>query len=485
VIAMNRKILVLTACLCIVFAGVAQAKQLSLKDAVNTALVSSPEIAAADQDADAIRAKINEARAGGRLTLGLDMNYLHLAEAPTLNVDIGNMLKPAFLGVLNAVPSYIQVPNPASPGTYVTIPNPYKAPTAAALSNASYALSYPLSKQDMRRFTLNLQKPLFTGGRVKYGVAQLRNAYVALDERAKSKQREVALSAVKAYLGAVLAKRVEIVSEEAFQTVSQHVKQAESLYKQGLIPKYELMRAQTELANQDRRSLDAKNQANLALAFFQDVIGTPDEEPPTLTTELDGSKEMKLEYEQAAATALEASTDMKALQARDRIYANGIKSAKSERLPVVAFVASADLRDEDLSILTPESYFGIFAKLPIIDGGVSHAKVTQQIAQRERNKTDITRLRNGIKLEMRKNYLDLMSAKKALEAADKAVELATESRRLAVRRFEVGEGTSIEVTDAILALSIAETNREQARYQYDSAYYSLKKALGQIVEEFN
>jgi len=115
---------------------------------------------------------------------------------------------------------------------------------------------------------------------------------------------------------------------------------------------------------------------------------------------------------------------------------------------------------------------------------VSHAKVAQQKALRNRNRTDIRRLHNGIRLEVRKNYLDLMSAKKALEASDKAVELATESRRLAERRFEVGEGTSMEVTDSILALSIAETNREQARYQYDIAFYGLKKSMGQILSEF-
>ena len=103
---------------------------------------------------------------------------------------------------------------------------------------------------------------------------------------------------------------------------------------------------------------------------------------------------------------------------------------------------------------------------------------------RNSNRTDIRRLHNGIRLEVRKNYLDLMSAKKALEASDKAVELATESRRLAERRFEVGEGTSMEVTDSILALSIAETNREQARYQYDIAFYGLKKSMGQILSEF-
>lgn len=480
---MCRKTMVIAACICVVLSGTAFSRSLSIKDAVGVALESSPEIAAANQDADAIRGKIDEVKGAGKLTLGLDMSYVHLDEAPSLSVDLGPSLKPALLGIMQSVPSYIQVPNPASPGSYVTIANPYKTPVTTALSAADFSLSYPLSKQDMRRFTLNLQKPLFTGGRVKYGVKQVKSAYEALDLRAESKRREVALSAVRSYLGAVLAARVADVMEEAYKTVGEHVKQAQSLFDEGLIPKYELMRAQTELANQDRRRIDAHNQADLAMAFFQDTIGIPDEEPPALTTELSGAEQGPASYEEAAQKALEASTDMKALEAKDRLYSAGIKSAKSDRMPAVAFAASADMRDEDLSILTPEAYYAIVAKMPILDGGVSHAKVRQQIAQRERNRTDMTRLHNGIRLETRKNYLDLMSATKALEAADKAVELATESRRLAMRRFEVGEGTSMEVTDAVLALSIAETNREQARYQYDLAYYSLRKSMGLLIED--
>jgi len=476
---MNRIQLVIATCVFIVISGVAKAGPLSLQDAVGTALVSSPEIAASDEDAAAVRARIGEARAGGRLTLGLDMNYIHLNEATVLDIPAINV-GPLATSLINPLVNILHPSATLAPAQLAGL-QAYQQ----ALAGQKITLpSFMLSKQDMRRFTLNLQKPVFTGGRVKYGVAQVRNAYSALEERAESKRQEVALATVKAYLGAVLATRVAQVGDEAYETVSRHVQQAESLFKQGLIPKYELMRAQTELANQDRRRLDAHNQADLALAFLMDMIGTPEAETPTLTTQLSGAGEMPEDFEKAAATAQAASTDMKALEARDRIYSAAIKSAVSERLPVIAVVASADLRDEDLSALTPESYFGVVAKMPILDGGVSHAKVAQQKALRNRNRTDIRRLHNGIRLEVRKNYLDLMSAKKALEASDKAVELATESRRLAERRFEVGEGTSMEVTDSILALSIAETNREQARYQYDIAFYGLKKSMGQILSEF-
>ncbi len=474
-------------------AGVsARAAELSLKQAVFTALSNNPEVAAADMDTLAVKAKIRQVRAQGRPQLNYEASYIHLEEAPNLSVDLGSYLKPAFNGIIQAIPNMWpagQVPTYTNPPTTApaTVPvysNPYKDYVRASINAADFSLHYPLSEQDMTRHTLTFQWPLLTSGRLANGTAAAKSAVTALESKANSKKNEIALSVIKAYLGVALAKRVAEVSDEAYKTVLEHEKQAESLFQQGMIAKYELMRAQTEVANQDRRRLDAVNQADLAMAFLQDVLGRPEDETPDLTDSLNGKEEFGLDYDQAVKTALEASNDMKALKARDRLYRFSERAARAENKPVVAAVASKDLYDNDLPLTTPGAFFGFVMKVPIFDAGASRAKAAEQSALRLRNATDIDRLTNGIRLEVRKYYLDLKSAGKALEAADKAVDLATESRRLATRRFEVGQGTSLEVMDSILALSIAETNREQARYQYDLAYYGLKKAMGLIMAEF-
>ncbi|MDD3927860.1 MAG: TolC family protein, partial [bacterium] len=176
--------------------------------------------------------------------------------------------------------------------------------------------------------------------------------------------------------------------------------------------------------------------------------------------------------------------DIKALQAGDRLYSAAAASARAERRPVIGAVAGVELYREDLPLTTPEGYIGVAARFPILDGGLSQAKEAEQMALKERNAADMQRLRNGLRLEAKKYYLDLNSARKALQAADKAVELATENLRLAARRFEVGEGTGLEQVDAVLTLSLAETNREQSRYQYDVSYYGLRKVIGRIRTEF-
>lgn len=442
----HQRLLLTLGLLCSLVGG-AMARPLSLADAVNTALTSNPEVTAADQDITVARTKTAQIRAQEQPKVTMDAAYLDFANVP----------------VMKTAPITLPMG-----GQQVTIPIPDMPLAASTVSTAS----------------VNFTLPLSTGGRVKYGLAQVNEGVAALHARADSTRRDVAYSVVQAYLGAVLALRVADVAEQSYATVQQHLTQAQALLQQGQIPRYEVIRAETELANADRRRLDAHNQANLALAYLQDVMGVPQEDTPTLTTTLQGTEAFALTLDDATAVALRSSSDMQALAARDRLYAAAQQSARAEMNPVIGLVATKELYINSQPFTTPGTVVGLAAQLPLYDGGLSKAKITEQQALRERNQSDVTRLTNGIHLEVRKYYLDLQSASKALLASDKAVELATESLRLATRRFEEGQGTGIEESDATLALALAQTNREQARYQYDLAYYGLQKAMGQLLTAF-
>jgi len=426
------------------------ATPLSLGDAVHLALKNNPDVAAADRDILVINTKLPQIHARERVQATAEAGVMHLEKVPTLDVP----------------PIILPLPSQLGGPQQVSLP------------------SFPLAAQNTTTLTLTAHLPLSTGGRTRYAAKQVHEATAALTARAESTRREVALAVTRAYLGVVLAQRVAEVSEEAYSTVGRHVTQAEALLKAGLIPKYDLIRAQTELANSDRRRLDAQNQIDLAYAYLMALIGQPEDERPTLTTPLDGQAVMETELPQLLQTAEAASSDMHALQALDRMYLAGAQAARAETHPIVALVAKEEVLRDDLPLTTPVGYLGLVVQVPLLDGGMAKAKAAEQHALRERNASDVDRLQNGIQLEVRKYYLDLTSARKALQAADQALALAQENLRLATRRFEVGEGNSIEQVDAVLTLSLTETNQASARYQYDLAFYGLKKATGEILGLF-
>lgn len=425
----------------------AHAAPLSLTEAVQLALQQNPDVAAADQDLRVMKAKLPQIRAMERLHASADASMIHLEQVPTLVVPPVTLPLPPQLG----------------------------GPQQVALP------TFPLAEENAATLTLTAHLPLSTGGRTRHAATQVREASTALTARAESTRGEVALAVARAYLNVVLAQHVAQVSGDAYAAVGRHVTQAEAMLNAGLIPKYDLIRAKTEQANADRRWLDARNQVDLAYAYLMALLGQPEGDRPELTTPLEVQAVVEAELPQLLQAAEAASSDMKALQARDRMYEAGAQAARAETRPIVALVAKEEVLRDKLPLTTPIGYVGVVVHVPLLDGGMADAKVAEQQALRERNANDMVRLRNGIQLEVRKYYLDFTSARKALDAAEQAVLLAQENLRLATRRFAVGEGNSIEEVDAVLALSLAETNRATARYQYDLAYYGLKKATGEIL----
>jgi outer membrane protein len=76
------------------------------------------------------------------------------------------------------------------------------------------------------------------------------------------------------------------------------------------------------------------------------------------------------------------------------------------------------------------------------------------------------------------SYLNLGEAEERIGAAQKAVESAGENYQLARGRFDAGVANIIELTDAQLALTQAQSDEAQALSDYRIAIARLERALG-------
>ena len=81
-------------------------------------------------------------------------------------------------------------------------------------------------------------------------------------------------------------------------------------------------------------------------------------------------------------------------------------------------------------------------------------------------------------------YVNLISAEEQIGAAQKAVESAQENFRLSQGRFDAGVGTIIELTDAQLALTQAQSTQAQALTDYRLAIAQLEREPRAAVKEY-
>jgi outer membrane protein TolC len=280
------------------------------------------------------------------------------------------------------------------------------------------------------------------------------------------------------YLGVLFAREVVNVQKQALASYNEHLAQADKLYKAGVVARYDLIRAQTAVKDQERRLTEAQNRADLATAALKTSLSL-DDSPVSITGALfEADEPQSLSAAQDAAS--KTNPILLALSEKVKAIGMSVEMEKADGRPQVIGVAKAELLRGALAQTDPKWVVGVEASMNIFDGGVRNARISEKEWERRQAETERQSAFDQIKLGVQSAYLEIDSAKTALTAARKSRELAEEGLRLAMRRFEVGAGTSLEVLDANVAREAAQVGEYQTLYQLDTAYFKLHRLMNDI-----
>ena len=90
----------------------------------------------------------------------------------------------------------------------------------------------------------------------------------------------------------------------------------------------------------------------------------------------------------------------------------------------------------------------------------------------------LQQVRESVALEVKQDYLNILSAKEKIRATEAAVDEAEEAYKIATVRYKSGVGINLDVLDAQYNLNSARTNYITALYDYNVGLATLEKALG-------
>jgi outer membrane protein TolC len=116
--------------------------------------------------------------------------------------------------------------------------------------------------------------------------------------------------------------------------------------------------------------------------------------------------------------------------------------------------------------------------IPIFDGGATRARVRAARQDEEQAKINLAQTQLAISQEVRNASVSLVNARARLASAQSQVTAAEEVYRLAKVRQSAGEGTYVEVVDALTQLVQARNAVISAKYDYLVAYSQLQRAVG-------
>lgn len=317
------------------------------------------------------------------------------------------------------------------------------------------------------------QYTLYDGGA---GAARFSQAAAGLSaSEAGERQTRAALIAAtsKAYFDLVASFRLAEVAEEAVALAAGHLRSAQQFYDAGQVPRADILRAQTELANERVNALGAENAVLLGQAALSDALHVPLASTFVPVDTL-GAESNPPDLDGLVATAKTHRADLAAARASVEAAQHAVDRARAGDAPSLsAFVSNGNTQPAVVPGYHNQVSAGLNLVWTLFDNGYSAGGVAAAKAGVAQARAGLEQLESGVELQVREAYLLVKQAGAQVSAAQQLVAFADESLRLAQLRYRGGVGTALELQDA-------ELRANSARQTLVAAQVALREGLVQL-----
>jgi outer membrane protein TolC len=433
-------------------------RPLTLDECVALGLANSKGLHASGAAVEASAAKAKEAGSALLPALKLGAGYTRLSEVP---------------------PFEVHLPFPAG----LPFPMPEK---------------FVVSPNYFNNFTLRLglQQPLYTGGRLRAGVAAAKSGADAAELDLMRDRAELIFALRVAYWNLYKAREFVKAIDENVARTEAHLADVKNFFDQGLLTWNEVLRAEVQLSNVRLARLDAADAAEMAGIRLDSLLGLP------LDTELEPATKIEdaaaFEDPDAAGMAGEEGDapgllekvlvrrpEPRAMDLRVKAGEAGVAMARSGWYPQVYLAGNYyNLRPNPRLLPAKDEFYSTWdislnISMDLWNWGATARQTEQAKARLVQAQDALGMIKDAVALELRQCQLELAGARAKIAVAREAVDQAEENLRIARERFREGVALNADVLDAeVLALQ-AKTNLTQTLVDAELARARLRKALGE------
>ncbi len=309
------------------------------------------------------------------------------------------------------------------------------------------------------------------------------DAQLAL-ESARSSKQALINQVTKAYYGVLMAQDSYNVFKKSFDNTKENTRIILDKYKQGTVSEFEWIRADVQVKIAQSNVVSAQSGVNMSKLQLKLLMG------------IDMFTELKVEgsladfeanmYGDALSidtTTLKSNSDLVQFDLKTKQLNHTLKIQKAAWWPTLAASFNyqyMSMGNDPFSLKYswfPYSTAGLSLSIPIFQGGARVYKQKQLNIQLDEMKSQRDNLRHSLELQTL-TYLD--NIKKAIEKIESNKEGLRQAEKAVViseKRYEVGSGTYLDITNSQLAYVQAGLSYNQSIYDYLSAKSDLEKVL--------
>ncbi len=336
-------------------------------------------------------------------------------------------------------------------------------------------------------FGVTVKLPVFYGFAV-VKEERLRRVFLEVSELEEKKAKEeLVLKVVEAFFRVVQAERRLEVAKESLKRRRAHLRNARTLYEEGLVAKHQVLRAELGVKEGEYEVVKAKTELKLAKAYLNTLMGRPASAP--LKTKGEFPKDAPVPPKgDAIAEALKSRTDLRLLDFLKKAKELEVELERSRYWPSVDLEFSYVRRGEGMFPsenpygALEDAWLGLELKWEVWDWGIRTKRVQAKKAELYAVEAKRRALVDLVKLQLEEAYGELEDLKEVLEVARSAAEVAESHFRLASERFREGLADTLEVLDAETELTRAKKELAIALAEYHIARAKLLYACGRIFD---
>jgi outer membrane protein len=285
----------------------------------------------------------------------------------------------------------------------------------------------------------------------------------------------------------VVNRELIVVQEESVRLLESQLKDQQNRFEAGTVPRFNVLQAQVQLSNQIPNLIAARNSYRISILTLAKTLGLDFNPARGLAAPL--RVVGTLSYIPRKVDLLAAIEEGK----RSRPFlkqqrANVLNQIEQVHVAIGSWLPNINANgggewlsnefNSDFDAVSKGWLTTVTGSWPIWDSGMAWGKIQQQralLSEQEITYDDDVR---QVELEIQQAASNLSQNKELIQATEKNVEQADEAVRLAKARLDAGAGTQLDVLNAQVQLTTAQSTRLQALFGYISTLPECDRATG-------
>ena len=304
-------------------------------------------------------------------------------------------------------------------------------------------------------------------------------------EKARSSQIDMIEQVSNAYFSVLLAKESLVVYQRVYDNAVENNKNIRKKYEVGSVSEYDYISSNVSVQNAIPNVIEAQNSVVLTLWQLKALLGID------LTKNIDVVGSL-MDYEAQMNYAhtidqldLSNNSTLKQLDIQEGMLESALKITKLANVPTLsinaAYLYTALGNDGKFfqgKAWNPYSYAGLQLNVPIFAGNQRRAATRQARLNLSALQLQRENAERQLRVAVVNSLNNMQTSVKKFQASSATVGQAQRGYDIAVKRYEVGRGTLVDIDNSQLALTQAELGRNSAVYSFLTSKIALDKILG-------